>query len=93
MYVYVYNSRYIHGYKQNVKQNAGELKSHQKSPESKKHPRSNYPKDIYVNRNDTTRYPTEALMNPRYGQMSQTNFGVALTQMIPTMIALVFRLC
>lgn len=68
-----------------------ELKSHHESTVSK-HPRSNYPNDILVNRNDTRIYPTEALMNLCYGQMAQTILGVALIQMIPTVIALVFRL-
>lgn len=90
--MYVFNSCYIHGYKQNVKKNAGRVKITPGKYSIKKHPRSNYPNDILVNRNDTPIYPTEALMNPCYGQMSQTTLGVALTRMVPTMIALVFRL-
>lgn len=39
---------------------------------------SSYPDDILMNLNDTPIYPNEPIMDPCYGQMSQTNLGVAL---------------
>lgn len=58
--------------------NAGTVKITPGEYSIKKHPRSNYPDDILMNPNDTPVYPTESLMDPCYGQMSQTKLGVAL---------------